>query len=230
MNDPARLIRLSGVALVLAGLLYLPQLLDGWRSVIDVGSGRWRLVTTAETVHHLIMLFGLVGLLAAQLRRGGALGTIAFVVASLGHAVVAGIRLVEVTVLPALAANPAADAALICTPFFPPATRSGQTFTELACSDWGFGALAGWTGAGTATLIGGSLLLGLAIARAGVLPPAAGITLSAGWLLELVGQFVPLPVALENVAYLAIAGAYIWCGAILFARFPAAGALRPPRP
>jgi len=230
MNDGGRLIRLSGVALVVAGLLYLPLLLDGWRSVVDVGTGRWQLVTTAATVHHFILLFGLVGILAAQLRRGGVLGSLGFVVASLGNALVAGVGLVEITILPALAANPAADAALICTPFFPAATRSGQAFTELACTDWAFGPLAGWVGAGWLTLIAGSILLGLAIARAGVLPPAVGLVLAGGWLAELAGVFVPLPVLVENVAYLAIAGAYVWCGAILVARFPAGGALRPPLP
>lgn len=217
MTDARRLIRLSGLTLVAAGALLLPLVISGPSSIADVGTGRWRLVQNAAFLHHLLLLFGLFGLLAAQLRQAGVLGLFAFLVTSLGNAIDGGVRLIQLTALSALAGHPAADDALICTPFFPPATRSAAQFIARACESWDFGMLSAWFAAGRLSLMGGAVLLGVAIARAGVLPRAAGAFLALGSLVGLIDFFAALPSLVDSVANASIGAGYLWCGAALFA-------------
>jgi hypothetical protein len=228
MSDAATLVRTSGLALALAGVAYLPLALGGWSSIADVGSDRWWLVLSASTVHHFLLLFGLFGLLVAQLGRARLLGTVAFTVASLGNAIVGAIGLVQLTILPALGGHPSADDALICTPFYPAATQAATAFIEQACASWDFGALAAWVGGGRIALAIGSILVGITIVRARVLPVAAGFALALGWVIQLVGFVVPLPSPVTGLAYLAVAGAYVACGVSLLAGvgagMPGAGA------
>lgn len=224
MSDARPLVRLGGVAFAAAGVLYLPLLLGEWRGVEDIGTSRWWLVYGAATTSHFFLQFGLFGLLAAQLRNGGVFAIVAFVVASVGNAICGGIGIVQLTLLPALSAHPVAHEGLICTPFYPPATRSAAAFIDQACQSWAFGSLEAWLTGGALALTAGSIALGISIVRAQVLPRISGVALSVGWTAQLAGLAVALPYTVSAIVYATIAAAYVWIGAALIVRFgPAAG-------
>lgn len=213
MTDPRTLARLSGLAMLAAGLLYLPlPFIGSWRSMADIGGRNWWIVYHMATIHHFFLLFGLFGLFSVQLREAGRLGVVAFVLASLGNALVGGIGIVQTTVLPALAANAGAESSLDCTPFYRPATRAAEGFIATACSGWNFDVLGVWFAISWLTLLVGGIALGIATAMARVIPWPAGVLVALGYLVMLAGIAVPLP-ELAGSSAIAIAGiGYAWCG------------------
>lgn len=213
MPDARNLIRTSGLTLVAAGVLYLPlPFIPSWTRIEDIGTPIWQLVYHLATLHHFVLLFGLFGLFAAQAHRAGGLGLIAFIVTSLGNALVGGIGIVQLTILPVLAANPDVQAMLICTPFYAPATASAEGFIASACAAWNFDVLGSWAGASWLLLMVGSIALGVAIARAGVLPRWPGLLLVLGWLYVAGGLLFPLPDAIANLGLAVIGAGYAACG------------------
>lgn len=213
MTDSRILVRFGGLAMLAAGLLYLPlPFIGSWLSMADIGERNWWIARHLATIHHFVLLFGLFALFCAQLARAGWLGVIAFVLASTGNALVGGLGIVQTTILPALAANPGAESALDCTPFYRPATRAAEGFLATACEAWNFDVLDIWLGAAWSTLLLGGIALGVAVVKARVLPMLAGGLVSLGYLVLVAAIALPLP-ELAGVVALAIAGAgYAWCG------------------
>ena len=214
MTDGRQLIRLAGAALLVASLLYLPlPFIDSWRGIPDIGGRNWWIAYLMATIHHFFLMFGLFGILAAQLERAGRFGVAAFVIAALGNAMVAGIGIVQTTVLPALASHADAASGLICTPFYPPATRSAQGFIASACVDWHFDALYAWVEASWLTLIAGAIAIGGSVVSAGVLPRAAGALVALGYAATLAALVWPrLPYVIENSGIVIAGIGWAWCG------------------
>jgi hypothetical protein len=214
-----RLIAYGGVGLMLAGLLYLPLLANGWQGMEAIGTPVWTLVYAAATAHHLFLLFGLNALFALQMDAAGRLGVFAFVTASVGNALVGAIGIVQLTVLPALKANPDAQTSLICLPFYEPATESAAGFVARACSVWNFDLLAAISGVAWLIMLIGSVSLGLSMVLAGLLPRVIGSLLILGWLAGIAATASPRLDLLAAAAYAAIAFAYIWAGSLLARRW-----------
>jgi hypothetical protein len=216
MKKSDNLIRSSGCGLVAAGLLYLPlSMLDGWSSIADIGTSRWWFVQSAATLHHVFLLFGLIGLFVAAVRRPGLSGASAFVTASAGNGLVIGVGAVQLTVLPALAAHPDAASGLDCSPFYSPATEAAAAFISAACEPWHFGALEAWVGIAWLLFAIGSIWLAVEIVRGRLVQKWAGLLLGAAWATQLLGIAVPLPNAVSRGAFLAISIALIACGTAL---------------
>jgi len=76
--------------------------------------------------------------------------------------------------------------------------------------------LAAWVGASRLTLLIGSIALGIAIARAAVLPRWTGVVLALGAAYQGTGWFLTIPEAIESLGLAAIGVAYAVCGAALF--------------
>jgi hypothetical protein len=218
MTDARVVIRSSGLMLAAAGVLYLPlPFLSGWTRIEDIGGSNWWVAYYLATIHHFFLLFGLFGLFIVQLRAAGLFGVIAFAVASLGNALVGGIGIVQITILPVFAANPDVQPMLICTPFYTPATAAAEGFIATACAAWNFDVLGMWVGAAWLSLLLGSIALGVAIARAGVLPRAAGLALVVGWLWSAAALFLPVPEYAANLGIAVVGAAYVACGSVICA-------------
>ena len=213
MVNASGLVRASGISLAIAGLLYVPlPLIPSWSALEDIGAPGWRLTYNLVTIHHFFLLFGLFGVFVAQLREAGRLGLVGFVLASLGNVLVAGVGMIQLTMLPAFAANPDARSTLMCTPFYSPATLAAEGFIETACAAWNFDVLAAWVGVSWLALMTGSILLGIAIAVARVLPRSAGVLLILGWLYSAVAYFVPIPQAIASLGVGVVGLGYVVCG------------------
>jgi hypothetical protein len=221
MIERAIVHRSGGALLALAGFMYLPiPLFDAWRGINDIGGDSWWIVYTIATTHHFCLLFGLFTVFAGQFEKAGLLGVVAFVVASLGNALVGGVGLIQMTILPALFGNPETRAMLVCTPFYPPATEAAAGFIESACEAWDFRLLFAIVTASWLTLIAGSVLLGVSIALARVLPVVGGLLIVAGWLVNFASLLLPAPELAANAAYLLIGLGYAWVGGAIVRRPP----------
>src|SRR3970040_556615 len=200
MTDARSLVRASGLALAAAGILYVPlPFIPGWSALEDIGTTNWWIGYYMATIHHFVLLFGLFGLFVAQRVQAGMLGLIAFVLASLGNALVGGVGMIQTTILPVFAANPDAQGMLICTPFYMAATQAAQGFIDTACANWNFDVLATWVGVSWLTFLVGSILLGIAIARAAVVPRWSGLLVTAGWLYSGAGLLLPVTEAIGKL-------------------------------
>lgn len=219
MADARNLIRLSGFALAIAGLVCVPiPFIPAWSSTQDVGTATWEIAYHLGGAHHLILLPGLAGLLAVHGGRAGPLLVTGFVLTMLGNALAAGMDIVHLTILPVLAASPETQGLLVCTPFHTPATRAAEGFIATACGSASFDVLANWLGAARITLLSGSIALGIAVARARVLPAWPGIALVAGAAYAGIAAVAPLPLAVANLGLAAIGAAYVAWGAALVTR------------
>jgi hypothetical protein len=152
-------------------------------------------------------LFGQIGLYRAQAERTGALGLVGFILGISGTALVVAALVADAFVLPVLAANPAGQALLDpAGPLFGGAL--GLIFLLMAVT---FGL--------------GSILLGFATARAGVLPRWAGALILAGG--PLLGFTPPLPTYVGITGALLLGAGYLWAGYAIWAGQAAVAALQP---
>jgi hypothetical protein len=137
-------------------------------------------------------LFGLVGLYRAQAERIGALGLVGFILSVVGTALVVAALVADAFVLPILAADPV-----------------GQTLLDPAGPLFG-GALGLVFLLMAVTFALGSISLGFATARAGVLPRWAGALILVGG--PLLGFTPPLPTSAGMAGALLLGAGYLWAG------------------
>jgi hypothetical protein len=198
--SPARLVRWSGAGTILAGvLLALFPLLHPNHDPVGYRSPVWIPVHAMAHVGLLLLLFGLVGLLARQLDRAGRLGVAGFVAAFVGTAMQISGAQVELFVFPFLGLN--APQLLEGEP--PAGFVEMQMLTGLA-------------------ILVGFVVLGVATARAAVLPRGVGVLLAIGGAAFVVGQALnegPTPAV--PAAFTMGAGlfgvALVWLGYALWA-------------
>jgi len=195
----ARLTRWSGLALMLAGVfIAIPTLFHP--SDADpraFQSAAWVPVHALLIVGAIISLFGLIGLYRVQAERTGALGLAGFVFSVFGTALVVAALVVDAFVLPVLAADPAGRALLDpAGPLFGGAL--GLVFLLMAV-----------------TFALGSMMLGFATARAGVLPRWSGALILVGG--PLLGFTPPLPTSAGMAGALLLGAGYLWAGYAIWA-------------
>ena len=185
------LIRWSGLALLVAGILYLAGIFHPPDTFEGVSSPAWMPVHYVITVHHVLLVFGLIGLYTYQAKQAGVLGLIAFVLTSAGNAMFPTFSLFEATLMPALVADPATRS--LADP------AEGSTFVIVVL------------GAVVIALVG-YILFGIAIMRAGVLPRWAGLLIMVGWVLLFFGSGLPALAIIKPIGIVMAGLGYAWCG------------------
>jgi hypothetical protein len=204
----SRLIRWSGLALLLAGLLIaIPMLLHpdpaDPRAVL---SNAWAPVHISILAGTILMLFGLIGLYARQSEQVGALGLAGFILAFISTILIAFVVIFEAFVVPAIAASPAGQALLDETgPLF--GGPLGMVFLLMGISS----AL-------------GTILLGVATFRAGALPRWVGLLLAIGGPLLAFSPPLSQPVGIAGA--LLVGASFVWAGYRIWC-VPAQRALQP---
>jgi hypothetical protein len=187
------LIRWSGLAMVVGGLLYLPIPVRSWiearvaepyQSLLTVELALWE---SRLVFQKFFLLFGFFGIFAYQFGRAGRLGLIAFVLASVGNVALAGVTMVNGVMYPLLVSS--GDPLLGCMEGF----RFRETFVDpsFSCESTKLGARNLWTLGALAVTTIGTALLGVSIARAKVLPFWAGALIAIGWISYPFSQLVP---------------------------------------
>jgi len=204
----SRLIRWSGLALLLAGvLLAIPVLVHpndaDPRAVLPRA---WVPVHSLLVVGMVLALFGLIGFYSAQADKVGWLGLIGFVLTFSGVALVVFALALEAFVVPVIAADGAGQALL---------DPAGPLFGGML-------GLVFLLAGGSLAL--GTILLGIATARARLLPPWVGVLMLVGG--PLVAFWPPLPQLAGTIGAVLVGASFAWSGYALWAR-SGAQALQP---
>jgi hypothetical protein len=191
-------VRLPGVCLVLAGVLTLPT--AAHPDILEIGLAEaargpfWTAMHAAGLAVVALSLAGVAGLALLHRGRWGRLGAVAVAVTVVGLVATAGLTAIEAFTFPAVArADPgllAFDGPIAGTPAF-----------------WILGGLA-------ALWLLGEGLVGIAVARAGVLPRAPAILLAVGAFsfAAFEGPFVPV---LGPASVVVLAAGQVWVGVAL---------------
>ena len=190
-----KLIRWSGLALLLAGVLIaIPILLhpDETADPMAVLGSSWLIIHTIFIIGDILSLFGLVGLYTRQAQATGRLGLIGFILALIGSALFVGVLTIDSYVIPVLAANPATQPLL---------DEAGPLFG---------GPLGLIFMSAGVTFALGTLLTGITLLRGGVLPRWAGLLLLIGG--PLLAFSPPLPHLVGTVGGVLLGASYIWLG------------------
>lgn len=153
------LVRVGGVAAVIAGLLIVGQQAWGLAGggVVEEGFGE----SALHTAQMLFMVFGVIGIALAQQRRAAVFAQIAALVAVLGCVAMYGAALTEVTILPSL-------------------VETGSPLAEVAPRALDIAALSSFI-----AWVTGLLLLAAAVVVTKVLPRTPAVVLGAGIVLGL---------------------------------------------
>jgi hypothetical protein len=181
------LIRWSGLSAMVAGIIFAGiQPIHPADVVSSVTTGAWAIITPLKTVMCLLLLVGIAGIYARQVKEAGWLGLAGFLLFGLGWAITTAFVFVETVIMPPLASV---------------APKFVDGFLGVAASrasEVDLGAIpALWALAGILYLLGG-LLFGIATFRAGILPRWAGGLLAAT--AALTPLAVLLPHAIQRLA------------------------------
>jgi hypothetical protein len=192
-------VRGPGLCLILAGVLTLPTVAHP--DILEIGLAEavrapaWTPIHAAGLAVVVLSLAGVAGL--ALLHRGswGRLGVVAVAVTVVGLVAAAGLTAIEAIIFPAIARS---DPGLL-------------GFDGPIAGTAGFWALAGMA----ALWLLGEGLVGVAVARAGLLPraPAVLLALGAFSFVAFEGPFVPL---LGPASVVLLSAGQVWLGAALF--------------
>jgi hypothetical protein len=195
-----------------AGVLLLstaphPDVFDSTLAEAALETPFWVAMHAALLLSTFLSMVGLFALYGQHGGRLGRLGAAGFALAVVGLVVAACVFYFEAFLLPVFARH---DPGLFA-------------WDGPVIASWGvrLGPVAGlW--------VVGIVMLGVALARSGVVPRAAGLTLagSAAVFAALEGPFVPV---LGPLSTLAFAGGYVWVGAALWSGAGRAGAAAPGR-
>jgi hypothetical protein len=196
----SNLIRLSGLALVPAGIVFAGiQPIHPPDVVESVTTGAWAIITSLKFAMCVLFLVGITGLYARQADKAGLFGLLAFLVLATSWTLQTPFVFTEAFVLPPLAATAPAfvDAAL------------GISYGHTGGVDLGVLPTLYSVGVGITYMLGG-LLFGIATLRAGILPrvPAALLAIAA----TLTPLAALLPHAQQRYAAIPVALALAWLG------------------
>src|SRR5215204_1141581 len=159
----SKLIRWAGLAALVAGIIFAGiQPIHPADVVSSVTTGAWAIITPLKTVMCLLLLVGIVGIYARQVKEAGWLGLAGFLLFGVGWAITTAFVFAETFIMPPLASV---------------APKFVDGFLGVAASrasEVDLGAIpALFVSAGILYMLGG-LLFGIATFRAGILPRWAG--------------------------------------------------------
>lgn len=189
--DTQNLIRWSGLALLVAGMLWLLSILHPPDTLEGMLAPAWGPSHYVTAVASMLLVFGLIGLYAYQMEKVGWLGLIAFILTVAGSAMLITAELLGGALAPTLAANPATQS--LVNP-----QQAGPFVIVI----------------GLIAVLGtvGNILLGIAIMRAGVLPRWAGLLIIIGYVFLVFGIGLPALAIFADVGIVLSGLGYAWCG------------------
>ena len=200
---PAALMRWSGLAALIAGTIFAGiQPVHPADSVSSVGTTAWAVITPLKTVMCALLLVGLSGVYARQVRRSGLAGLLGYALFAVGWAITAADVFAETVLLPPLAArDPAFVDSLLGIAAGKPSPLNLGLLPAL------------FTASGLLYMLGG-LLFGIATVRAGVFPRWASALMAATAALTPLAAL--LPHAVQRLAAVPMGVALIGLGAALW--------------
>lgn len=191
-----KLIRWSGLALLVAGILWLLSIFHPPATLDGMLAPAWGPAHYVTAVASVFLVFGLIGLYAYQVEKVGWLGLIAFILTLTANAMLTSAELFGGALAPTLAANPATQSLVN--------SQQAGPFVMV------FGVI---------TVLGlvGNILLGIAIMRAGVLPRWAGLFIIVGWIFLVLDIVLPALAIINSVGLVLSGLGYAWCGSSIWA-------------
>jgi hypothetical protein len=198
------LLRLSGLALVPAGIVFAAiQPIHPADVVESVTTSAWAVITSLKFVMCVLFLVGITGLYARHAENAGLLGLVAFLVLGTSWTLQSAFVFAEAFILPPLAAT---------APEFVDALL-GISYGHTGIVNLGALPSIYSIGVGITYMLGG-LLFGIATVRAGILARVpAGLLAIAATLTPLAAL---LPHAQQRLAAVPVALALAWLGYALF--------------
>lgn len=173
--NPNTLIKWSGLAAILSGILYiLTQVTHPAETLVDVTTNSWLLAHSFSLSFSATGLFGITGIYLKQAKKVGLLGLIAYLMFFLGLVLLGHFIFIEIFILPALVT----EAPAYATEFL--AVVNGKSNLATLNTLFGINAL---------LYLGGGLLFGLSMLRAGVHPRWAALLFTFGAIASLSGAF-----------------------------------------
>ena len=198
------LIRWAGLSAVLGGSLFVAiQPIHPPDTLEAVTTGTWAIVHYVGVAMCLLILLGIAGIYARQVKESGWLGLTGFLVFGLAWALLAAFQFAEGLIVPLLAT----DAPKFVAGFL--------GITSMSPSEVNLGILPVVYSITSVLYLGGGVLFGTASFRAGVLPRWAGGALAVGSLaplalsLLLPHEFIRLAAVPMGIA-LALLGYALW--------------------
>ncbi|MBT4089205.1 MAG: hypothetical protein HOE30_11995 [Deltaproteobacteria bacterium] len=188
-------IRWSGLVLLIAGILYLPGIFHPPDTPEGVLFPAWIPVHTGFFIHHLLLVFGLIGLYFFIAEKSGRLGLIAFIMTLSSNVMFPTLDMVQITLYPILAKYPETQS--LINP-----KQAGMFGVVILVS--------------VIVALIGNILLGIAIIRARVMSRWIGSLFIVGWICFFIGSgsstlaiVKPFGIVLSGIGY--IWGGYaIW--------------------
>ena len=200
------LIRLAGLAAMVAGILYIAiQPLHPLDVLSSVTTPRWANVHYLSIVMDFLALLGITGLYARQVEKSGWLGLAGYLLFSLFWAISMALHFAEAFILPLLATAA------------PKVVEGWMGLITGHATEINLGALStismlnGFVG----YLLGG-LLFGIATLRAGILPRWAAGLLAVGIVLPLLGVVLQVQHPYDRLFAVPVGLALAWLGYALW--------------
>ncbi len=184
-------IQWSGLVLLIAGVLYFPGIFHPPDTPEGVLYTAWIPVHVSFFIHHLLLVFGLIGLYLFIANEAPRLSMVAFIVALSSNVMFPTLDMVQITLYPILAKYPATQ--LLINP-----KQAGMFGVVIIVSV-------------LAALIG-NILLGLAILRVKVLSHWIGLLLIVGWICFFIGSGSNTLSILKPFGIVLTGASYIWGG------------------
>jgi hypothetical protein len=198
-----KLIRWAGLSATVAGIIFVGiQPIHPPDVLASVNTSAWGIITPLKTVMCLLFLLGFTGIYARQVKESGWLGLVGYLVFSLCWALELAFIFAEAFIVPPLAT---------AAPKFVEGFFGIFNGHPIAMNLGGLPAIWGLVGI---SYVLGSLLLGVATFRAGILPRWAGGLLIVAAVLTPLAALVPHPlnrfVAVPMGLALACLGYALW--------------------
>lgn len=188
-------IRWSGLVLLIAGVLYIPGIFHPPDTPEGVLYPAWIPVHAGFFIHHLLLVFGLIGLYFFMADKAGRIGLIAFIMALSSNVMFPTLDIVQITLYPIFAKYPATQSLI-------DPKQAGM-----------FGVMILIT---VSIALLGNILLGIAIIRSKVMSHWVGMLFIVGWICFFIGSgsstlsiIKPIGVVLTGIGYIG-SGYTIW--------------------
>lgn len=196
--------RWAGISAIAAGLIFAGiQPIHPEDVISSVNGGSWVAITSLKTVMSIFGLFAVAGLYARQVKESGILGLIGYILMTVFYAVQMCYSFTEALIFPHLVGT---------APEFVEGTLG---LVRGSGSDIGLGAFATIYSLLALFYLLGTLIFGIALYRAKVMPRiATGLLAMTGPLT--VAMVAILPHNLERYAALSMAVALVWLGYTLW--------------